>query len=105
MYSNKTNTMMSAYYIISYDIRDMETFKKYPPLALPLIQKYGGEVVANDLNALAVEGIIKQMHALVKFPSVEKALACYNDPAYQEVAKLRLNTTFNCSLVLAKGIA
>jgi uncharacterized protein (DUF1330 family) len=96
---------MSAYYIISYDIRDIEMFRKYPPLALTLIQKYDGEVVVNDLNALAVEGIAKQMNALVKFPSIEKALACYNDPAYQEIAKIRLDTTFNCSLVLASGLA
>lgn len=96
---------MNAYYIISYDIRDMEMFKEYPPLAHTLIRKYEGEVLASDLSAMAVEGSARQMNALVKFPSVEKALACYNDPAYQKIAKLRIDSTFNCSLVLAKGLA
>ncbi len=95
---------MSVYYIISYDIRDMVKFRKYPPLATELIQKHGGEVLAADLDALALEGVAKQMNALVKFPSVEQALACYHDPAYQEVAQIRFDSTVNCTLVLAKGI-
>jgi uncharacterized protein (DUF1330 family) len=95
---------MDAYYIISYDINDMEDFKQYPPLALVLINKHKGEVIISDLEAIAVEGTAKRMNALVKFPSAELALACYNDEEYKEVAKIRLRSTSNCSMILASSL-
>ncbi|SFF02110.1 Uncharacterized conserved protein, DUF1330 family [Chitinophaga sp. CF118] len=95
---------MDTYYIISYDINDMEDFQQYPPLALPLINKYKGEVIISDLKAIAVEGTAKKMNALVKFPSIELALACYNDEEYKEIAKIRFRSTSNCSMILAEAL-
>jgi uncharacterized protein (DUF1330 family) len=96
---------MDAYYMISYDINDMEDYQQYPPLAATLINKYKGEVIVSDLQAIAVEGTAKQMNALVRFPSVELALACYNDEAYKEVARIRQRSTGNCSMVLAVSLS
>ena len=86
----------------SYDIINADEYEKYGPLAIPLIMKYGGEVLAADTDALAVEGTAKNMNAIIRFPSEEAALSCYNDPEYQEVKKIRLNSTSNCSMVLVK---
>lgn len=96
---------MSAYYIISYDIQDIETFQQYPPLAIPLINEFGGEVLVSDTEAVGVEGTARQMNAVVVFPSREAALACYKDDRYREVMQLRLKSTSNCTMVLAKGLA
>jgi uncharacterized protein (DUF1330 family) len=93
---------MRAYYIISYDIDDMQTFRQYPPLAVPLINEFGGEVLVSDTEAFAVEGEAKKMNAIIVFPSKEAALACYNDPRYREVMQLRIKSTSNRSLILAK---
>jgi uncharacterized protein (DUF1330 family) len=93
---------MRAYYIISYDIEDMQTFRRYPPLAVPLIHEFGGEVLVSDTEAYAVEGEAKKMNAIIVFPSREAALACYNDPRYREVMQLRIKSTSNRSLILAK---
>lgn len=76
---------MSVYNINSYDIHDMATFSKYGPLVVPLIHKYGGEVLASDTSALAVEGTARTMNAIIRFPSLEAALACYNDPEYEKI--------------------
>ena len=95
---------MRAYYIISYDIEDMKTFQQYPPQAVPLINEFGGEVLVSDTEASAVEGKAKQMNAIVMFPSKEAALACYHDPRYREVMKLRIKSTTNRCLVLAEGL-
>ena len=94
---------MSVYYIGSYDIVNMEEFQKYPPKVLALLPKYGGEVLASDIQAVSLEGIAKTMNAIIRFPSMESALNCYNDPEYQDKIKpIRINSTTNCTMVLVK---
>jgi uncharacterized protein (DUF1330 family) len=92
---------MAVYYIGSYDILKMEEFQNYPPKVLALIPKYGGEVLASDIKAVSLEGEAKTLNAIIKFPSMEAALSCYNDPEYQEKIKpIRINSTTNCTMVL-----
>lgn len=93
---------MAVYYIISYNIDKLQEFEKYPPLAVALINQYGGEVLVSDTDSLAVEGEAKDMNAIVKFPSMEAALNCYNDPEYKEIKKIRINSTSDCTMILAK---
>ena len=95
---------MPVYYMNSYDIVNPDEYQKYGPLAIPLIIRYGGEVLAADVNGVAVEGTAKNMNAIIRFPSEEAALNCYNDPEYQEVKKIRINSTSNCSMVLVKHL-
>ena len=95
---------MPVYYIISYNIDEPEAFAKYPPLAAAIINKYGGEVLASDTSAINIEGKGKMMNAIVKFPSQETALNCYNDPEYKEVKKIRINATSEVTMILAKGL-
>ena len=75
---------MAIYYIGSYDISDMEEFKNYPPKVVSLLPKYGGQVLASDVEAIGLEGKPRTMNAIVRFPSKEAALSFYNDPEYQE---------------------
>lgn len=91
-----------VYLMISYDIVNFEEFKKYPPQVLPLLQKYGAEVLASDLQAIPFEGSPKMMNAIIKFPSREAAYKCYQDPAYEPLKKLRIESTQNGTLVLVK---
>lgn len=93
---------MRVYYMNSYDIIDMDEYQKYGPLAVALIMKYGGEVLASDTAGIAVEGQARNMNAIITFPSEEAALGCYNDPEYQEVRKIRINSTADCTMVLVK---
>jgi uncharacterized protein (DUF1330 family) len=93
---------MAVYYMLSYDIDNMQEFAKYPPLAGQLIVKYGGEVLVMDTAATVIEGTGKMMNVLVKFPTLEQALTCYNDEEYQEVKKIRINSTSNVSMVLVE---
>ncbi len=94
---------MAIYYIGSYDIVNMEEFQKYPPKVAALLPKYGGEVLASEIEAVSLEGKAKTMNAIVKFSSMEAALNCYNDSEYQEKIKpIRINSTTNCTMVLVK---
>jgi uncharacterized protein (DUF1330 family) len=93
---------MAVYLINSYDIEDMEEFKKYPPKVSPILRKYGAKVLASDIEGIALEGKAKTMNAVIEFPSEEAAKNCYNDPEYQEIKKIRINTTKNCTMILVK---
>src|SRR5688500_17081785 len=96
---------MAVYYINSYDIESIEEFKKYAPAVYPLLQKYGAKVLAADTEVIVMEGTARTMNAIIRFPSKEAALNCYNDPEYQEIKKIRINSTKNCTMVLAQQIS
>jgi uncharacterized protein (DUF1330 family) len=93
---------MAVYYINTYDIINMDEFQGYPPAVRPLLQKYGAEVIAMDTQPICLEGTARTMNAIIKFPSEEAALSCYNDPDYQPVKQIRLNSTTNCTMILVK---
>lgn len=86
----------------SYDIINIEKYTEYGPLAIPLIMKYGGEVLAADTSGLAVEGTARNMNAIIRFPSEDAALSCYNDPEYLKVKQIRMGSTANCTMILVK---
>lgn len=92
---------MAVYYIGTYDITNPAEFMKYPPKVLALLPKYGGEVLASDVNGFLVEGTARTMNAVIKFPSKEAALGLYNDPDYQEAKRIRQGSTTNVSMVIA----
>lgn len=93
---------MPAYYLISYDIIDMNEYKNYGPKVLPLLAKYGAEVLASDMEGIAMEGTPRNMNAVIKFPSKETALQCYHDPEYQPMKAIRIRSTANCTMTLVK---
>jgi uncharacterized protein (DUF1330 family) len=91
---------MAVYYIGTYDIVDPNEFQKYPPIVLALLPKYGGQVLASDTAGLLVEGSMRTMNAIIRFPSKEAALGLYNDPDYQEAKRIRQASTRNVSMVV-----
>ena len=93
---------MAVFYVGSYDIIDPDEFKKYPPVVMALLPKYGGVVLASDTAASCVEGTARSMNAIIRFPSKEAALGLYNDPAYQEAKRVRQASTKNISMVLVE---
>lgn len=93
---------MAVYYINSYDIVDVEEFQKYLPKVAVLLMKYGAEVIALDTEAICLEGTARKMNAIIKFPSEEAALKCYDDPEYQPLKQMRITSTANCTMVLVK---
>ncbi len=94
---------LTVYYMVSYDIVDVEAFANYPPRVMALLPKYGGEILASDTEAICVEGTARTMNAILKFPSKEAASDCYNDPEYQgEIKQIRIGSTKNCTMVLVK---
>jgi uncharacterized protein (DUF1330 family) len=92
----------AVYFMISYDIVDIEKYSEYGPKVSPLLKSYGAEVLASDTAGMAIEGSARRMNAIIKFPSKEAALKCYNDPLYEPIKQIRINSTKNCTMVLVK---
>lgn len=93
---------MTAYIIASYDIIDPEGYAGYVPAVGPLLGKHGAEVLVAGVDAQLLEGEKRSTYVVLKFESEEAALGWYNDPAYEPVRKLRLDSSANGNMVLAK---
>ena len=93
---------MSVYIIVSYDISDPAKFEPYVPGVVPLLQKHGAEILVADFAPKTVEGQGRGVNVVLRFESEEKALAFYNDPAYQPVKQIRLDSTANGTMTLAQ---
>jgi uncharacterized protein (DUF1330 family) len=96
---------MPVYIIASYDIADPEGYAGYVPGVFPLLQKHNGEVLVGDFEAKAIEGQAHGVNVVLRFESEEAAMNWYNDPAYEPVRKIRLDSTKNSSELLAKQFA
>ena len=93
---------MSAYIITSYDIADPQAYEPYVPGVLPLLEKHGAEILVADYDAETLEGDSRTVHVVLRFASREAALAWYRDPSYEPIKKVRLDSSANCRLVLAR---
>ena len=92
---------MAAYLIAHYDITDPEGYGAYAGAAGPSVYQYGGEVLAADQNAIAVEGSKPGNVVLLKFESVEAAQKWYESPEYQAALPHRLDNSTNGIALIA----
>ena len=80
--------MSKAYWVTSYrSISDPEALAAYAKLAGPAIAPFGGRYLARGTAAAAYEAGLKQRIVISEFPSVEKAIAAHESPAYQGALK------------------
>lgn len=81
--------MPKAYAVITYrSISDPQKHAAYSKLAVPAVTPFGARILAFGNAAVAVEPGLKERTVVVEYPSVEKAVAAYNSPAYQEALKV-----------------
>ena len=80
--------MAKAYWIVFYkSISNQEKFAAYAKLAPAAVQAMGGKFIVRGPAAQAYENGLKQRVVVIEFPSLEKALACHDTPAYKEALK------------------
>jgi uncharacterized protein (DUF1330 family) len=93
---------MAVYVIACYDVVDPKGYEGYVPGVVPLLQKHGAEILAADYEAKALEGRAPSVNVILKFDSEEAARNWYNDFEYAPVKQIRLNSTKNGTIVLAR---
>ena len=80
--------MPKAYWVTSYhSISDPEKLAAYVKLAPAATAPFGCRYLARGTAAAAREAGLKQRIVINEFPNLEKAIAAYDSPAYQEALK------------------
>lgn len=74
---------MAAYWIAHVDVKDEEAYGRYAAMATGAIEAHGGEFLARAGRYRQMEGRDRARNVVVRFPSLEDAVACYESPAYQ----------------------
>ena len=93
---------MAVYVIVAYDIADPKGYEGYVPGVVPLLQQHGAEILAADYESQPLEGDCRKVNVVLKFPSEEAARSWYNDPAYAPVRQIRLGSTQDGFITIAK---
>jgi uncharacterized protein (DUF1330 family) len=82
--------MMPAYVIARVDITDRQQYQHYLKATPPVIEQFGGRVIARTEAPLTLEGPDENRRIIIiEFPSVERAKEFYHSPEYRNAKKLR----------------
>jgi uncharacterized protein (DUF1330 family) len=77
--------MPKGYWVTCYrSISDPQKLAAYAKLAPAATAPFGGRYIVRGSASTAFEAGQKERIVIAEFPSVEKAVAAYNSPAYQE---------------------
>jgi len=83
---------VSGYIIYHYNILDRERIELLGPLSLPIVEKYGGELVVGS-SVTTLEGLPYTHMVVYKFKTKESARSFYESEQSQELSKLRNEIT------------
>lgn len=81
--------MPKGYWIANSDVTDMDGLLRYRDANRVTMNRYGATFIVMHGRQRVAEGVSRSRQTLVEFPSYEAAVACFDEPAYQEAAKLR----------------
>ena len=94
---------MTAYVIARVAIHDREPYDRYAAAFLPVLQRYGGRLLAADEAPEVMDGDDQRKVVLLAFDTREAALTWANSPEYRQIALDRIAGADVVS-VLAKGV-
>ncbi|MCV6595930.1 MAG: DUF1330 domain-containing protein [Mangrovicoccus sp.] len=74
----------AALWISHVTVIDPEAYGRYAKLATKAIAEHDGVFLARGGEYRQMEGVDRPRNVVARFPSLERAEACYNSPTYQE---------------------
>jgi uncharacterized protein (DUF1330 family) len=82
------SSMPKAYWVVCYrSISDPQKLAAYAKLAPTATAPFGARYLARGTAAVAHEDGRRERIVITEFPSIEKATAAYDCPAYKEALK------------------
>ncbi len=82
---------MAGYWVVrGGDIKDEAAFAEYGRRWAGIAPRFGAEVVAGKAAVDTREGPQYARQLIVRFPSHAQAVACYEDPEYQQAMAFAL---------------
>lgn len=95
---------MPAYWIARARITDPVEYRKYTDLVPAIIARYGGKVLARGGPYRIMEGPEKfHRFVVIEFPTLERAVACFESPEYREAAAFRRAGAGEVENVIVEG--
>ena len=94
---------MAGYWIAHVTIADEAAYARYAALAEAAIESHGGEFLARGGPHRQMEGRDHARNVVVRFASLDEAVACYESPDYQ-AALVHAQGAADRDLVLVEGI-
>ncbi|MFT6677147.1 MAG: hypothetical protein ACJAVM_003359 [Sulfitobacter sp.] len=96
--------MPKGYIIGHITVRDPEAYKEYVERDTPILKRLGGTFMVRGGQSQLMEGDTFERHVVVEFTSYQAALDAYNDPEYQDVAKIR-HKNADSTILVVEGAA
>lgn len=75
---------MGALWIAHVEVTDEEAYGAYAAIATKAIAEHGGIFLARGGRYVQLEGNDRPRNVVVRFPSLDAAVECYNSPRYRE---------------------
>ena len=94
---------MTAFVIARVAVHDRPPYDRYAAAFMPVLQRYGGRMLAADEAPEVLEGDDRRKVVLLAFDTREAALTWAESPEYREIARDR-DAGAQVEAVLVKGI-
>ena len=95
--------MAKGYLVANLRVADQEIFKEFSSVALPLIEKYGGKLLARGPDAERHEGNVEGIVTMIEFESKAAARAFYLSDDYQAAKAIR-DKGVDTDLMIIEGL-
>ena len=88
-----TNAIKPAYFMVQIKAKDFNDLShRYAQFAIPMLGRFGGEMIAGSPAPKVLEGDWDgNWAAVLRFPSLAMAYDWYNSAEYQPLKDLRIN--------------
>lgn len=91
---------MAAYFVVNADITDPELLAAYRAAARATFEGHDLRLLVSTSDAEVIEGEPKGRRVVIlEFPDKAAFRAWYDSPAYQEIIKMRLDSTDGFALL------
>ena len=95
--------MKKGYLMANLRVDDPEIFKQFSSVALPLIEKFGGKLLARGPDADRHEGKVSGIVTLIEFDSKAAAEKFYFSDEYQAAKAIR-DKGVDTDLMIIEGL-
>jgi uncharacterized protein (DUF1330 family) len=94
--------MLKGYWIGDSTIADESGIARYREANRATMDRYGAKFIIVHGRHEVREGDYRPSITVVEFPSYQAALDCYNDPVYEEAAKIR-HSVAEGNMIIVEG--
>ena len=90
-----------AYVLTEVTIHDRIAYQEYEAEFMPVVERYGGELIAVTDDPTVLEGVWSEMRVvLIRFETRQDALDWYDSQEYQQLAVIRRATSTGTDLLI-----